>query len=254
MQYLHCKCTANTIALHAKPSIIISVHRGMILCMGSANGRRHYNVTSSLIDWAHTQNDPSYSISHKIYAVWSCFVLLWLYHQFPVNSYEPFTHILQGYFTGTGAIVQLPQYQWSNPEGYGFNQPLPNHSKRQQSKNHVHNSWDALYEISSIHRWSQAVVPHSHHHPSLLYSSPCWHTVINSHLHHACSTQWNVPTLHWDDEEKWDVIPFVPIITWRMSALLEDSMCRTPHLHYKWYQCHYKSTEHSWQWMTPREW
>ena len=28
------------------------------------------------------------------------------------------THILQGYFTGTGAIV-LPQCQWSNPEGFG---------------------------------------------------------------------------------------------------------------------------------------
>ena len=30
-----------------------------------------------------------------------------------------FTHILQGYFTGTGAIIWLPQCQWSNPEGYG---------------------------------------------------------------------------------------------------------------------------------------
>ena len=29
-----------------------------ILCMGPANGRRSYNVTSSLIGWAHTQNDP----------------------------------------------------------------------------------------------------------------------------------------------------------------------------------------------------
>ena len=29
------------------------------------------------------------------------------------------THILQGYFTGTGAIIWLPQYQWSNPEEYG---------------------------------------------------------------------------------------------------------------------------------------
>ena len=28
------------------------------------------------------------------------------------------THILKGYFTGTGAIW-LPQCQWSNPEGYG---------------------------------------------------------------------------------------------------------------------------------------
>ena len=29
---------------------------GIILCMHPANGRRHYNVTSSLIGWAYTQN------------------------------------------------------------------------------------------------------------------------------------------------------------------------------------------------------
>ena len=30
--------------------------------------------------------------------------------------YSPgvFTHILQGYFTGIGAIIWLPQCQWSN--------------------------------------------------------------------------------------------------------------------------------------------
>ena len=31
---------------------------GTILSMGSANERRRYNVTSSLIGWAHTQKDP----------------------------------------------------------------------------------------------------------------------------------------------------------------------------------------------------
>ena len=31
---------------------------GIILGMGSAIERRRYTVTSSLIDWAHTQNDP----------------------------------------------------------------------------------------------------------------------------------------------------------------------------------------------------
>ena len=31
---------------------------GIILCMYPANGRRRYNVTSSLIGWAHTQNYP----------------------------------------------------------------------------------------------------------------------------------------------------------------------------------------------------
>ena len=30
-----------------------------------------------------------------------------------------FPHILQGYFTGTGAIRWLPQCQWSNPGEYG---------------------------------------------------------------------------------------------------------------------------------------
>ena len=32
---------------------------GVILGMGSANERRRYNVTSSLIGWAHTQNHSS---------------------------------------------------------------------------------------------------------------------------------------------------------------------------------------------------
>ena len=36
---------------------------GIILGMGSTNEKQHYNVMSSLIGWAHTQNDP-YSISY----------------------------------------------------------------------------------------------------------------------------------------------------------------------------------------------
>ena len=31
---------------------------GIILCVHPANGRRRYIVTSSLIGWAHSQNDP----------------------------------------------------------------------------------------------------------------------------------------------------------------------------------------------------
>ena len=33
-------------------------HTGIILCMRPVNERRRYNVTSSLIGWAHGQNDP----------------------------------------------------------------------------------------------------------------------------------------------------------------------------------------------------
>ena len=38
---------------------------------------------------------------------------------FIMNSYEIFIHIHQGCFAGTGAIVRLPQYQWSKPDVYG---------------------------------------------------------------------------------------------------------------------------------------
>ena len=36
-----------------------------------------------------------------------------------MNSHELFIHIHQGCFAGTGAIVRLPQCQWSKPDGYG---------------------------------------------------------------------------------------------------------------------------------------
>ena len=38
---------------------------------------------------------------------------------FIMNSHEAFIHIHQGCFAGTGAIVRLPQCQWSKPDGYG---------------------------------------------------------------------------------------------------------------------------------------
>ena len=37
---------------------------------------------------------------------------------FIINSPEVFIHIHKGYFAGTGAIVRLPQCQWSKPDGY----------------------------------------------------------------------------------------------------------------------------------------
>ena len=42
---------------------------GIILCMRPANERRRYNVTSSPIGWAHTQNDPcmTYRWDYPIY-------------------------------------------------------------------------------------------------------------------------------------------------------------------------------------------
>ena len=46
-----------------------------------------------------------------------CFVVV--VQSFIMNSHEVFIHIHQGCFAGTGAIVRLPQCQWSKPDGYG---------------------------------------------------------------------------------------------------------------------------------------
>ena len=46
-----------------------------------------------------------------------CFVVVM--QSFIMNSYEVFIHIHEACFAGTGAIVRLPQCQWSKPDGYG---------------------------------------------------------------------------------------------------------------------------------------
>ena len=61
-----------------------------------------------------------YTVYHKKYAhgfVVLCFVVVM--QSFIMNSHEVFIHIHQGCFAGTGAIVTLPQCQWSKPDGYG---------------------------------------------------------------------------------------------------------------------------------------
>ena len=46
-----------------------------------------------------------------------CFVVV--IQSFIMNSHGVFNHIHQDCFAGTGAIVWLPQCQWSKPDGYG---------------------------------------------------------------------------------------------------------------------------------------
>ena len=60
------------------------------------------------------------TVYHKEYAhgfVVLCFVVVM--QSFIMNSHEVFIHIHQGCFAGTGAIVRLPECQWSKPDGYG---------------------------------------------------------------------------------------------------------------------------------------
>ena len=55
------------------------------------------------------------------------------------NSCDLYPHTLQGCFTGTGAILWLPQCQWSNPERYILNQTIPNHNQEKNMRIIVQN-------------------------------------------------------------------------------------------------------------------
>ena len=72
-----------------------------------------------------------------------CFVVVM--QSFIMNSHEVFIHIHQGCFAVTGAIVRLPQCQWSKPDGYGKISQCITTTKHSKAKNRVHISWDILY-------------------------------------------------------------------------------------------------------------
>ena len=65
------------------------------------------------IIWHHTVYPKKYAHGFVVL----CFVVVM--QSFIMNSHEVFIHIHQGCFAGTGAIVRLPQCQWSKPDGYG---------------------------------------------------------------------------------------------------------------------------------------
>ena len=62
-----------------------------------------------------------------------CFVVVM--QSFIMNSHEIFIHIHQGCFAGTGAIVSLPQCQWSKPDGYGKISQCITTTKHSKEKN-----------------------------------------------------------------------------------------------------------------------
>ena len=62
-----------------------------------------------------------------------CFVVVM--QSFIMNSHEVFIHIHQGCFAGTGAIVRLPQCQWSKPDGYGKISQYITTTKHSKAKN-----------------------------------------------------------------------------------------------------------------------
>ena len=79
--------------------------------------------TANHISAHYVENSLEPTVQHTVYPnkyahgfVVLCFVVVM--QSFIMNSHEVFIHIHQGCFAGTGAIVRLPQCQWSKPDGY----------------------------------------------------------------------------------------------------------------------------------------
>ena len=75
-----------------------------------------YPYHLGLLHW-HWSNHTVYPKKYAHGFVVLCFVVVT--QSFIINSHEVFIHIHRGCFAGTGAIVRLPQCQWSKPDGYG---------------------------------------------------------------------------------------------------------------------------------------
>ena len=67
-----------------------------------------------------------YSVSHEHYPS-QCWPSLMSRYGVTMPQWPQWVkicHMLQGCFTASGAIIRLPQWQWSNPEEYVYNKPL----------------------------------------------------------------------------------------------------------------------------------
>ena len=73
---------------------------------------------------------------------------------FIMNSNEVFIHIHQGCFAGTGAIVRLPQCQWSKPDGYGKISQCITTTKHRKAKTVC--IFLGMYCINAINKFQQS--------------------------------------------------------------------------------------------------
>ena len=81
--------------------------------MTSGDTWNNWSLPNNVIWHRHTVYPKKYAHGFVVL----CFVVVM--QSFIMNSHEVFIHIHQGCFAGTGAIVRLPQCQWSKPDGYG---------------------------------------------------------------------------------------------------------------------------------------
>ena len=111
------------------------------------------------VSWHHHDIWGGVTVYPKKYAhgfVVLCFVVVM--QSFIMNSHEVFIHIHQGCFAGTGAIVRLPQCQWSRPDGYGKMSQCITTTKHSKAKTVC--IFLGIYCISSVPSFFRIVKSH----------------------------------------------------------------------------------------------
>ena len=115
-------CIHETISLRNTTAICCGpahIHIGRL--QKGCNPQSHLDLNGA---WRTVRRGEDWHTCHTVYPkkyahgfVVLCFVVVM--QSFIMNSHEVLIHIHQGCFAGTGAIVRLPQCQWSKPDGYG---------------------------------------------------------------------------------------------------------------------------------------
>ena len=128
-----------------------------------------------------------YTVYPKKYAhgfVVLCFVVVM--QSFIMNSHALFIHIHQGCFAGTGAIVRLPQCQWSKPDGYGKISQCITTTKHSKAKTVC--IFLGIYCISAHQAykpWSQPLIVALRNHPNMWLLSAHFSHILNYTSHIA---------------------------------------------------------------------
>ena len=124
-----------------------------------------------------------------------CFVVVM--QSFIMNSHEVFIHIHQGCFAGTGAIVRLPQCQWSKSDGYGKISQCITTTKHSKAKTVC--IFLGIY-CMLIYNWWRLKVNIIKH--ILLYGSHCndqCRPVSRMEYNHDCRDSCELPMVSWYD-------------------------------------------------------
>ena len=105
-----------------------------------------------------------------------------------MNSHEVFIHIHQGCFAGTGAIIRLPQCQWSKPDGYGKISQCITTTKHSKAKTvciflGIYCSNQFLYLTQSQHQLRG--------HSRKLEKKYCWKNLWQNYFSHRVVNNWN---------------------------------------------------------------